>query len=299
MTSEARPQDEYAHNPRPTPDWKESYYFQLFDPASKIAGLFYISAYPNVPKRDYLMALLSRGDADIYLNTLALKGKLDKLSDGHIGFTLVKPNQHWRILFDDGKRYLKLDFRARFPTFVYDAQQAYVKDVLEQEHYEQPCQVEGAIRLADGSQHEIHCFGHRDHSWGRRDYASIDEWFWVAAQFSWCTIGLIKLRIGTKVEVAGFMSTNEGTHRITKMDIETRLESNGQTPEGFAYQFTDETGKTWLLSSTKIQTMVYPPRQAKPGYQTNIYEIVSNFSLKRHPEPGYGIAEYLVSRKTA
>jgi hypothetical protein len=299
MTSEASPQDEYAHTPRPTPDWKESYYFQLYDPSSKIAGLFYISAYPNVPKRDFLVALLSGDDTDVYLNTLPLKGKVDKLSDGRLGFTLVNPNQHWRILFDDGKRYAKLDFRARFPTFVYDPEQAYVKDILEQEHYEQPCEVEGVIRLADGSRHEIYCFGHRDHSWGRRDYASIDEWFWVAAQFSWCAIGLIRLRIGTKVEVAGFMSTDEGTHRITKMAIETHLERDHQTPEGFSFEFTDDARKSWLLKSTKMQTMVYPPRQAKPGYQTSIYEIVSNFSLKGYPEPGYGIAEYLVSRKTA
>jgi len=298
MTCEARVQDEYAHTPRSTPDWKESYYFQLFDPASKVAGLFYISAYPNVPKRDYLVALLSHGNADIYLNSLPLKGKVDKLTDGKLGFTLVKPNQLWRILFDDGKRFAKLDFQARFPTFVYDSKQACVKDVLEQEHYEQPCQVEGVIRLADGAEHEIHCFGHRDHSWGRRDYASIDEWFWVAAQFSWCTIGLIRLRIGGKVEVAGFMSTDEGTRRITHMNIESRFERDGQTPEGFTYEFSDETGKSWLLNSTKIQTMLYPPRQAKPGYQTSIYEIVSNFTLKRNPEPGYGIAEYLVSRKT-
>jgi hypothetical protein len=95
------------------------------------------------------------------------------------------------------------------------------------------------------------------------------------------------------------MSTDEGTHRITKMAIETHLERDHQTPEGFSFEFTDDARKSWLLKSTKMQTMVYPPRQAKPGYQTSIYEIVSNFSLKGYPEPGYGIAEYLVSRKTA
>jgi hypothetical protein len=44
--------------------------------------------------------------------------------------------------------------------------------------------------------------------------------------------------------------------------------------------------------------MMYPPRQAKPGRETNIYEIVSEFKLHDDPATGYGIAEYLISRKT-
>ncbi len=47
----------------------------------------------------------------------------------------------------------------------------------------------------------------------------------------------------------------------------------------------------------KLQTMMYPPRHSKPGRETNIYEIVSQFTLKDDPSFGYGIAEYLISRK--
>ena len=295
----AKPADEYPHTPSRTPDWKESYWFGFYDPPSKICALLYISAYPNVPKRDFLVALLAHGDADLYLNTLPLGGKLGQLSDNWLTYTLIKPNALWHIHFDDRRRFLDLDFSGRFATVRYDPKQSYIKGILEQEHYEQPCLVKGTVRLADGTRHEVHCFGHRDHSWGVRDYASIDEWYWVEAQFPPCTVNLIRLRVGSKIENAGFVSTVEETLRVTDLEVETRHEKDGVTPKSFIYRFTDETGKRWLLKSAKLQTYVYPPRQTKPGHETRIYEIVSSFRLQKQAEVGYGIAEQLVSRRTA
>lgn len=295
---EARPADEYPHTPSQIRDWKESYWFGFYDPPSKICALLYISAYPNVPKRDFLVALLANGQADLYLNTLRLGGKLGQIGDNWLTFTLIKPNELWHIHFDDRRRYLDLDFAKRFPTVRYDPKQSYVKGILEQEHYEQPCLVKGTVRLLDGTRHEVNCYGHRDHSWGIRDYASIDQWYWIEAQFPQCTVNLIRLRVGSKLENAGYISTDKDTLRVTNMEVETRLEKDGITPKSFTYRFADETGETWVLKSTKIQTYVYPPRQAKPGYETRIYEIVSSFRLQKQPDVGYGIAEQLVSQKT-
>jgi hypothetical protein len=288
---------EQFHNPTSAPDWKESYYFQLYDPEVKIAAFFYISAYPNVPKRDYLVALLVDGETDIYLNTLPTPGKLDSLGDGKLTFELAQPHELWKIHFDDGKRFANLEFAGRFDPFAYDSKQAYKKGVLEQEHYEQGCFVDGTIRLADGTEHQISCFGHRDHSWGLRDYAAIDEWNWIAAQFSWCTINLIKLKIGNKFETAGFLSNLVENQHLTDITFETHFESDNRPPKGFTVHFTDERKKQWQLDSTQLQTMMYPPRQSKPGHETNIYEIVSQFTLKGDPGIGYGISEFLISRK--
>jgi hypothetical protein len=295
---EAKPTDEYPHTPSRLPDWKESYWFGFYDPPSKLCALIYMSANPNVPKRDFLVALLAKGEADIYLNTLPLGGKLTQLSDNWLTYTLIKPNEQWHIRFDDRRRYLDLDYTKRFPTVRYDPKQAYVKGVVEMEHYEQACFVKGTARLLDGTRYEIDCLGHRDHSWGIRDYGGIDEWYWVEAQFPQCAVNLIRLKVGSKLENAGYVSTREATLRVTEMDVETRLEKDGVTPKNFIYRYTDETGKRWVLKSTKLQTYTYPPRQAKPGYQTNICEVVSSFRLEKQPEIGYGIAEQLVSRRT-
>ena len=291
--------EEQFHNPTSASDWKESFYFQLYDPEAKLAAFFYISAYPNIPKRDYLVAFLADGKTDIYLNTLPTPGKLDNLGDGKLYFELVHPHELWKIHFDDGKRFANLEFAGRFDPFAYDSKQAYKKGVLEQEHYEQGCFVDGTIRLADGIEHRISCFGHRDHSWGLRDYSAIDEWNWIAAQFSWCTINLIKLQIGDKHETAGFLSNLVENQQLTDITFETHFDSDNRTPLGFTVHFTDERKKRWQLDSTQLQTMVYPPRQSKPGWESNIYEIVSQFSLKDDPGIGYGIAEFLISRKTS
>jgi hypothetical protein len=298
MAYDVDPANELFHDPTTARDWKESYYFQLYDAEAKLAAFFYISAYPNVPKRDYLVAFLVNGETDIYLNTLPTPGKFDTLSDGKLTFELIQPHELWKITFNDGKRFVDLEFAGRFDPFAYDAKQAYQKGVIEQEHYEQGCFVDGTIRLTDGSEHQLSCFGHRDHSWGLRDYAAIDEWNWIAAQFSWCTLNLIKLHIGKKHETAGFLSSLVGNQHLSDISFTTHFESDELTPQGFTVHFTDEMKKKWQLDSTKLQTMVYPPRQSKPGYETNIYEIVSQFTLKGDPSFGYGISEFLISRKT-
>jgi hypothetical protein len=298
MASEVNDFDEQFHDPTSAPHWKESYYFQLYDPEVKLAAFFYIAAYPNIPKRDYLVALLVEDNVDIYLNTLPIPGKLDALNDGKLRFETIDPNELWKIHFDDGKRFARLDFAGRFNPFAYDPNQAYRKGVLEQEHYEQGCFVEGTIRLANNLEYQINCYGHRDHSWGIRDYSAIDEWNWVAAQFPWCTINIIKLHMGTKLETAGFLSSLVGNQRLTNITFQTHFESDEKTPKGFTIHFNDEQQKRWHLDSTKLQIMVYPPRQSKPGYETRIYEIVSQFTLKGDPHFGYGIAEYLISQKT-
>ncbi|MFW9831845.1 MAG: hypothetical protein ACFFD8_08720 [Candidatus Thorarchaeota archaeon] len=297
MSHEVNPIEEEFHNPTSSLNWKESYYFQLYDPDVKLCALFYISAYPNVPKRDYLAAFLADGDVDIYLNTLPSSGKLDGLNDGKLRFEMIEPLEQWKIHFDDGKRFVNLVFSGRFDPFAYNPKQAYQKDVLEQEHYEQGCFVEGVIRLIDGTEYTIDCYGHRDHSWGLRDYSAIDEWNWLAAQFSWCTINIIKLHMGSKLETAGYLSSLVGNQRLTDIRFETQFESDEKTPQGFIVLFTDEHGKKWQLNSTKLQTMVYPPRQSKRGRETKIYEIVSQFTLREDPDVGYGIAEYLITQK--
>ncbi len=297
MVYEIEPSNEQFHDPTTAADWKESYYFQLYDPKAKLAAFFYISAYPNVPKRDYLVAFLVDGETDIYLNTLPTTGKLDVLNDGKLAFELLQPHELWKITFDDGKRFANLEFTGRFDPFAYDSKQAFKKGVIEQEHYEQGCFVDGVIRLANGKEYQLSCFGHRDHSWGLRDYAAIDEWNWIAAQFSWCTINLIKLQMGKKHETAGFLSSLIGNQHLTDIKFTTHFESDGLSPQGFTVFFTDEGKKKWQLDSTQLQTMVYPPRQAKPGYETKIYEIVSQFTLKGDPSYGYGISEFLISQK--
>ena len=298
MSYEVSPIHEQFHDPTSVSDWKESYYFQFYDPQIKLAAFFYISAYPNIPKRDYLVAYLADGDVDIYLNTKPTPGKLEALSDGKLRFELIQPHELWKIHFNDGKRFAQLEFTGRFDPFAYDARQAYQQGVLEQEHYEQGCFVEGTIKLANGKELQIDCYGHRDHSWGLRNYAAINEWNWIAAQFPWCTINIIKLHIGAKHETAGFLSSLVGNQHLTDITLKTHFDTDKITPLGFTVQFTDEQHKEWQLSSTKLQTMMYPPRQSKPGRETNIYEIVSEFALHDDPGKGYGIAEYLRSRET-
>ena len=58
---------------------------------------------------------------------------------------------------------------------------------------------------------------------------------------------------------------------------------------------------TLLRRASAASTYLLSQRTAlesKPGRETKIYELVSKFTLKSDPSFGYGISEFLISRKT-
>ncbi len=288
--------DEHPHDPPSIPNWRERWGFQFYDPKAKLCGLFNISSHPNIPKQEFHLVLLADSEVDLYINTLPLQGRIDKLSDGNLTFSMVEPNHQWNISFDEGSRFAELEFHGRIPPVKYDSKLYRMEGVLELEYYGQPCIVKGNIRLDDGASHDIHCLGYRDHSWGIRDDAAIDKWYRVVAHFEWCVINLIQLQIRDRTLSTGFMVTNKGTQQLKDVEVVTRYEPDAVTPEGFDFRFKDETGENWLLKSAKIQTMMRSPRPIKPGYHVSIYDVVSHFMLKRYPSSGYGIAEYLTNQ---
>ncbi|WXG41996.1 MAG: hypothetical protein WED07_14740 [Candidatus Freyarchaeum deiterrae] len=289
--------EEHPHDYPSRLDWKESWYFTYMDPRSKICGIFYISTYPNNGRTDYLTTYLIDGKVDGYMNTTGVSGKLSDITDGKLKFELVKPNKKWNVFLETEKFNMDFKFNGRFPPFRFDPNKAYVKDVLEQEHYEQSCKVNGTIRFSDGTSLEVDCYGHRDHSWGLRDYSKITKWDWMQAQFDDYAMNIIRLTIGKKTEISGFVSNKKGNIEIVDTKIETQYMEDQKTPRTSTYLAIDENGRSKTIQSKKIYGIVYPPCQSKEGIRTDIYENFSEFAVKGEKGKGYGISEYLLTVK--
>jgi hypothetical protein len=289
--------EEYPHDYPPRIDWKESWYFTYMDAKSKVCGVFYISTYPNNGRTDFLATYVVDGKVDGYMNSTGVSGKLKSISDGKLTFDMVKPQKRWNVFLETEKVNMDFTFLGRFPVFRFNSQKSYVKDVLEQEHYEQSCKVNGVIRFPDGTVIKVDSYGHRDHSWGLRDYSKITKWDWMQAQFDDYAINVIRLTIGKKTEISGFVSNSEGNVEVLDAKIETKYEKDGKTPRASTYIAKDENGVSRTIISKKVYGIVYPPRQSKEGIRTDIYENFSEFQVRGEREKGYGISEYLVTTK--
>jgi hypothetical protein len=184
--------DERAHPPTAEPLWSESWYADFVDPAQGLGGWFRIGLIANQQKA-WVHALLCGPD----MPTVAV-----------IDSEVPLPADPWALRTDDFEvghsasaplRAYRVDLRARAQTYqdpsallrgepgtpvemtmnlVWATDGTPYKYRLTT-RYEIPCSVSGNITVGDASYRVDSVPGQRDHSWGVRDWWSMD-WIWSA-----------------------------------------------------------------------------------------------------------------------
>ncbi len=184
--------DESAHTPTDEPLWSESWYWDFVDPAQGVGGWLRLGLIPNEGKA-WLQALLCGPD----MPTIAildfaapLPGDPSVLTTDAYEFThaATTPLQRYTVTvrgqgqaFDDPSALLRGE-AGRPVEVMMDLQ--WTSDGLPYQYritprYEIPCTVTGVV-TADGHSYTFaDAPGQRDHSWGVRDWWSM-EWVWSA-----------------------------------------------------------------------------------------------------------------------
>ena len=161
-----------------------------------------------------------------------------------------------------------------------------------QHHYEQGMRATGTLTLKKkGETLKINCLGHRDHSWGSRDWVSIDRWNWISAQFEDKTINIARIEVLGKIIQTGFISTKDGNTRIKEVNVTTKTKEDGKTPVSSTFVLTDENGNKTTIISKTIKSLHLPI--AAPRKITEVFEQVAIFTIDG--KEGDGISEYLIS----
>lgn len=185
MVSRLATSDESIHAIGSEPDWREAFYFDFVDPASRLTGFGYSGVHPNQQTGDVIFALwrqdellsrFTRWDFNIPANI----GE-ERLDFGPLCFRPLTPMQTWEMLFDDGYCRLQLRFDAiHRPYFWADSERALAK--TSSHHYEQQGRYAGVAKTG-GKETPVRGVGVRDHAWGWGARASIRRWLWASAQF--------------------------------------------------------------------------------------------------------------------
>ena len=75
----------------------------------------------------------------------------------------------------------RVTYEALHPPFSYRENRDGCPPYAADDRFEQACRVRGALSL-NGREIAIDTTGQRDHSWGRRDWATFQDWKWISAQ---------------------------------------------------------------------------------------------------------------------
>ena len=191
------PRDEGRHEPTSDELWNESWYFDFVTDVHGLAGYTRIGLYPNRDEAWITLALVRRGGPTVRFVNLALAlptgdglsvhSPQDGLRADHV---CERPLERFSVSleatgesYDDPGAILRGEGGAATAVSL---DLVWVTDGVAYQYrpttrYEIPCRVRGRVTI-DGTAHEIDGQGQRDHSWGIRDWWSVD-WLWSAARF--------------------------------------------------------------------------------------------------------------------
>ena len=319
---------EFLHAHSADRDWNESYYFNFIDPARRIGGYTRIGILPN-QDNDVCTMMLYAGGKRLLVALEGGRAVADEsgLAIGAIEFEAKEPLWRWRLRFSgemldiedsrmlnefgpgEGARTrveLDLLFEGVAPCFNFkNADARAVAEMLvsagtrlrdarqvsrvSSEHYEQAGRYSGRLAFAD-REFEFSGGGHRDHSWGVRDWSAPRLWTWLTCQFSdELAFNLSRVAIGSVDIFNGFICRGGRNYPVRRARLETEFEEDGVTQKALRFALEDTGGKVIEVSGDVLT--VIPLDLKSRGHSTLVNEALTEY--RWGSRTGYGIAEYL------
>jgi hypothetical protein len=322
---------EFPHSPGTDPEWNESLYFNFTDPASGTGGYTRIGVLPNQESDIGVMMLFAGGRRLLVTQQDGRTDKREGFRLDLLSYERVEPLSKWRLGFsgemgdfEDSRLLNEVDpdsvprvpvevnliWEGIAPPFNFkDADPAALAEMLVEagshlsdlrkvsrvssEHYEQAGKVTGTITVG-GEKREIAGSGHRDHSWGVRDWSAPSAWTWLTSQFGdEMAFNLSRVAIESVDVFNGFLCYGGRNHPVRRAELETEFEDDGLTQKVVRFRFEDVGGRTIEVEGDVLT--VIPLDLHSRGHDTIVNEGLARYRWEGRE--AYGIAEYLHQMK--
>jgi len=265
------PKDDFIHPISEETTWREAFYFDFFDPETRLSGFGYSGVHPNQEigdvifalwKEDVLLAKFTRWDFNIPRDI----GE-ERLDFGPLCFRPVIPFKTWEIFFDDGFCQLNLSFEAIHPAYYWaDSETALAKS--DSHHYEQQGRYSGTVRVA-GVETRVNGVGVRDHAWGWGARARMSAWLWASAQFSpqlAFNAFHVSLEDGREIRY-GYIYRGQENVFLRRSRLAAQYGQPGQAPIAFEVELEGRSGEPFQASATIMNAFnISHQERNKQGY---------------------------------
>jgi len=161
------------HTAGADPWWREAWYFEFFDPQTKLQFQAYQGVFPNASAGDINAAVFHHGRRIHQLRKMDFhvlpEPASERLSFGPMKLEEIEPLQRWRIRYDAEEFSADLTFTAIHSPFSWAAAKLWMETStnpdLDSHHFDQLGRYEGKC-LVDGQEISINTLGFRDRMWG-------------------------------------------------------------------------------------------------------------------------------------
>jgi hypothetical protein len=320
MAVRLEPQDEYMHPLGPEPNFNESMYFNVVDPASEIGGWFRLGNRANEGTAEMTVCLYLPDGRVAFMFKRPDIADNDAFDAGGIAFAVVRPFEELTV--DYGGKVVSLDDplqmvdpKSAFTSNPYAECEVHLRyfgrsamfggepdtphekpgEEFAKGHYEQLVEARGSIRVGD-EEWDVRGFGLRDHSWGPRYWQAPWYYRWLTANFG-PDFGLMVSRIarrdgpGTR---GGFVWDGSTLHLCDDATVST--EWTGEDSYHERIRATVRRGdEEWNLTGEVLNLIPLRNRRHDPDGNllvTRISEGMTRWTME-DGRVGYGLSEYL------
>jgi len=149
------------------------------------------------------------------------------------------------------------------------------------EHYEQVGAWTGEIVL-DGRRIPVAGSGHRDHSWGDRDWKAVQTWTWITAQFGDAFgFNLSRVVIRSLDLFNGYVCRSGRNYPLRRAWLDTEFEADGRTQKRVLLRLQDTAG--WEAEIVGRPRIVVPLLLQEDAHRTLVNEALTKAeSARKH-----------------
>ena len=320
MRLRLEPHDEYLHELGPEPNFNESMYFNVYDPAAETGAFVRLGNRANEGRGEMTVCLyLPDGRVGFMFQRPEVRTN-DAFDAAGLRFAVVEPFEHLTVDYDgtvvllddpmamaDPRRAftehphvpcsIHLDYRRVSDMFGGEPEETHepTGEEFARGHYEQLVSANGTITV-DGTPIAIDGFGLRDHSWGPRFWQAPWYYRWLTANVGG-EFGFMGSRIarrdadGTR---SGFIWDGERIRFVDDVRVSTTWDD---TDHHRALRLTlrasgIDGGEPLEVGVTGTVRSLIPLRNRRDGMVTRISEGLTRWELD-DGRVGYGWSEYL------
>ena len=219
------PKDDLRHTLRPGPHSRESLFYNVLLPDDDMM-IFIYTWVDAESKAGHLVTVV--GDNNVRHALSATDGvpvgdrDFDDWEVGGLGLQHSELLERAEITFAGDEMTLRANFTGLHPAFDYAQNEDGCPQIVADNRFEQSCRITGTLVL-NGRTIELDTTGHRDHSWGTRDWDSIQDWKWVSAQADDdLTLNVMQMHWRGETTRHGYVYRDGKVHPV--VDIRTRAE---------------------------------------------------------------------------
>ncbi len=263
--------DDLIHPIGAETSWREAFYFDFFDPRTRLSGFGYSGVHPHQEigdvifalwKEDVLLAKFTRWDFNIPQDI----GE-ERLDFGPLSFRPLEPFKRWQMFYDDGFCRVNLSFEAIHPAYSWaDSERALAE--TNSHHYEQQGQYRGTVRVG-GAETRVNAVGVRDHAWGWGARAGIRSWLWASAQFSpQLAFNAFHVSLGDGRDIRyGYVFRGAENIFLRRSRLTAKYAQDGQAPAAFQLELEDLSGESLQANANVMNAFnISHQERNKQGY---------------------------------